>query len=642
MESTAHPPVKTSFRGETAERQLGRLFGSYRAEALREELFELFSEPAYFRDLTTDHSCFLQGGRGTGKTTVLRSLSYQGRFAAQPDMRPGDLDHVGIYYRVNPNRTSAFRGEELSESAWSRLFAHYVNLIVVLEFLRFLRWHESLADTPFRPPQSLWTKTAATLNLRDCASLESLYTQVELALRQFEAHINNVGDQEESPNLSLQGAPIDTLLEGLKSHDEFRDMKFFILVDEYEKLQDYQQVVFNTLIKQSGEYYCFKVGVRELGLRTRETLSPYEYLVAPADFALIDIDSELRDDRFAKFAEDVCNQRLARLSPGDDTILRSVSELLPGLSEEEEAEKLGVESHRDRIIQAVADEDEELAELLKDRSGLEVYFVDYWARGSGESIVNIARDCVQQSDEWKNRIGNYSYSSLFTIMKGKRGIRKYYCGWKVFTILASGNIRYLLQLVDRSLAAHLREGKSLSSPVSAKTQTKVAQAVGLKALTDFSGLSIHGAQVTKLQLGLGRLFGQFAADPVGHTPEVNEFSVSPSEDLDREERDRVTEILRASVMDLALRWAPGTKPTDAGETREPEYRPHPILSPYFVFSHRRKRKMSLSEAELVGLLDHPKDTINSLLARSQRTPVDIDDELPEQLDFFEAYYRGSD
>ena len=53
----------------------------YRAEWLRNRIFELFTKPAYFPDLETRGLSVLIGGRGTGKTTVLRTLSYEGKFA---------------------------------------------------------------------------------------------------------------------------------------------------------------------------------------------------------------------------------------------------------------------------------------------------------------------------------------------------------------------------------------------------------------------------------------------------------------------------------------------------------------------------------------------------------------------------------
>jgi len=46
------------------EEQLNSLFGSYRAEWLREQLFDLFTEPNYFPGLTTNRPCVLVGGRG--------------------------------------------------------------------------------------------------------------------------------------------------------------------------------------------------------------------------------------------------------------------------------------------------------------------------------------------------------------------------------------------------------------------------------------------------------------------------------------------------------------------------------------------------------------------------------------------------
>jgi hypothetical protein len=65
----------------TPREQLSHLFGSYKAEWLKEQLFDLFTEPTYFPELQTARPCILVGGRGTGKTTVLRSLSYDGQFA---------------------------------------------------------------------------------------------------------------------------------------------------------------------------------------------------------------------------------------------------------------------------------------------------------------------------------------------------------------------------------------------------------------------------------------------------------------------------------------------------------------------------------------------------------------------------------
>lgn len=65
---------------KTTLKKLNESFGSYRAEWLKDDIFKLFAEPSYFTALQDNRPCVLEGGRGTGKTTVLRGLSYQGQY----------------------------------------------------------------------------------------------------------------------------------------------------------------------------------------------------------------------------------------------------------------------------------------------------------------------------------------------------------------------------------------------------------------------------------------------------------------------------------------------------------------------------------------------------------------------------------
>jgi hypothetical protein len=64
---------------------------------------------------------------------------------------------------------------------------------------------------------------------------------------------------------------------------------------------------------------------------------------------------------------------------------------------------------------------------------------------------------------------------------------------------------------------------------------------------------------------------------------------------------------------------------------------HPIFSPFFEFSHRKKRKLVLSEVDLLGLVHDSSKTIQAILARNNRT---LDEPLPEQLSLFKGYYDG--
>jgi hypothetical protein len=623
---------------ESPQEELSTLFGSYKAEWLSERMFELFTEPAYWPALMTQRPCILEGGRGTGKTTVLRLLAHEGQYALGGHKAQvfDENSFLGFYERVDTNRVRAFRGPEIPEETWIRIFAHYLNLRLVHSVLRFTTWYADHLGREDLICGELAEMVAASLNLDEASDQATLVKTVRAGLLKLEAEVNNVGEGVPT-GLSMQKAPVDVLMEGLGRSLPGKD--FFFLFDEYENFSAYQQRVVNTFIKHSGTSYTFKVGVREFGLRTKETLNPSEQLTSPADYVKIRIADKLGGSNFSEFAAQVCNSRLARLKAARPDSPMDIRRVLPGLSEEEEAIRLKVDAV---LAKPLASLRSKLTKVEWDDFSaaprLEQLLVIRWGEGQGEPVEELVRDYLKGSPEWTNRVNNYSYALLFTLQRGRGrgGIQKYYCGWEVFTALAAGNIRYLLELVEQTLLLQVEEGGHLGKPVDQAVQTRAAQRVGRKNLTELEGLSVHGARLTKLVLGLGRIFQLLALEPIGHTPEVNEFEVSEGDPAEPAVTKDVDELLPFAVSQLALLRKPGTKlSNDPSDTRDYDYRLHPIFSPTFVFSHRQKRKMSISPSELLEVIAAPQEAIPALLARRQRT---VDEALPEQLNFFEAYF----
>src|ERR1017187_309726 len=628
----------------SAQEKLSELFGSYKAEWLRDYVFDLFTEPSYFPALMTPRPCILLGGRGTGKTTVLRGLSYEGEFAigGRDTAKIRDWPFYGFYYRVNTNRVAAFRGGELPQEQWIRLFGHYFNLIGCDLVMKFLRWYQLHTLEPVYLSRDTCDLIAAALHLDASDDLPSLAGSITMALTRFEAYINNVSDGR-FPGLSMQGAGLDTLLEGLVQNSSFAGKYFYFLLDEYENFEDYQQQVINTLIKHSGALYTFKVGVRELGWRRRTTLNENEQLISPADYVRINIPEYLEGERFADFAKAVCNDRLSKLASSLNTPPLDISSVMKGMSEDEEANALGVGPMVDDLKLKLALEGAPPAVLneVEAMPPLEAYLIYAWARAQHHSCLYEFENRRARPQEWATRYSNYKHSLLYTLRSGKRGIRKYYCGWDVLVLLAAGNIRYVLELIDNALLLHLRSGGRPDDQVPAETQTLAAQNVGRKNLAELEGLSVHGAQLTKLLLGLGRIFQVMAADAIGHTPELNQFHLEETNGElieSADEQDRALRLLDAAVMHLALVRSRGSKPADETDTREYDYMIHPVYSAFFVFSYRKKRKMLLSERDLLRLILKPKEAIRDILERHHRSD---DTDLPQQALPFSAYYRGT-
>jgi hypothetical protein len=272
-----------------------------------------------------------------------------------------------------------------------------------------------------------------------------------------------------------------------------------------------------------------------------------------------------------------------------------------------------------------------------------LYLLRFWSQAGNGPVIKQLRDALQNPAEWADRYNNYLYSTLFTIRKGKRGIRKYYAGWSVITQLADGNIRFLLELVHQSFLRHFDEGGKLDRPITPRHQTEAAQQVGKAGLAELEGISVEGGRLTKLLLSLGRIFQVLAETPEGHTPEATQFyldEVDDSAHVVAPKASDVDGILRQAVMHQALVRSAGNKPLDEADTKEYDYRVHPIFAPFFNYSYRQKRKLKLTGRQLLGLVHKPRETIKDVLLKNNRRDDDDAEGLPDQLRLFEGFYHG--
>ena len=590
--------------------RLDELFGSYKAEWLNEKIFHFFAAPSYFTSLKDKRPCVLMGGRGTGKTTVLRGLSYKGQYALNnDDIDKFDLNsYVGVYFRCDTNHVHAFNGKGIDNETWMKIFAHYFNLILTSEILEFVAWHKELKPDDEVLPERACCLIATSLHLGDDISdYKKLMDVLETAMYKFQADINNIADGN-MPMLSLAGDPIKIVTEQAEKLRQFRDKTFYLLIDEYENLLDSQQQIVNTLLKHVPQSYTIKIGVREMGWRVKHTMNPQESVIDPADYVLFNIVDEFTDetpDKFESFARNVCQLRIKDLLE-EDGVEFDIEQALGNLPYEEEAVKLGVE--QTSLYKNIL-EYEKKSGMDLDVSPLYKFFLSYWSENHKLMFKDEIADYLSNTKIWNTRYENYKYSLLFKIRtgRGSGGIQKYYAGWSTFVKLANGNIRYLMELVYRSYYLYLQEGGDIAKPVSADIQTKAARNVGWKNLTELEGTWSNGAQLTRMVQTLGTIFSRLAKEGENSAPETVQF------EIEGERSERTEELLQAGIMNLALIRMPANKQSGRGSVKEFMYSLHPIFAPYFIYSFRRKRKMGLSDAEFLLCVDNPKKAVKDIL-----------------------------
>lgn len=611
------------------------LFGDNRAEWPPDRFGELFVEPAYFRKLEALRPSLLEGGRGTGKTTALRSLRFDAT-AERLNAQGGsfsDQEHLGIFVRINKNRVHAFQGAALEVGAWSRAFAHYFNLVACLEMVRLAQWLQLQQRLELSRPSI--AQIAADLAVDASDSLSDLGAAIRDGISRLQLYVNNVPALDQ-PVLSLSESPLRTFADVLAHDGLLESRTIFCCIDEYENLLPTQQAVLNTYVKHAEPPLSYKVGVRKNGLKTHHTLDGKDVLEVPNDYRRIKIE----DEGFEHFAKAVADVRLRRARSLGAAAPARIEELLPSLGLAEESRRLGAEAVADGVQSELAAADPELARWFAGLPKTDGYFLRYWAESEQKPIDELARSWREDDAPWRTRLNNYRYASLFWLSVGRKGarIRKYYCGLKTVLTLAHGNIRYFLELIDEAIAEHFsRHGPPSDSDnelaLDPVAQTQAAREVGLRRLDQVEGLAEHGVELKRLVLAIGKVFFELARAPLGRTPEVTQFVLSGNP----ASVQKIRKLLDEGVAYLAFDVAPRTKATTAVEMRDDEYRLHPIFCAFFEISHRRKRRTTFDADHLLQVLQKPSKAISSMLEGAEQT---AETELPDQLAFFSTFFGG--
>lgn len=611
--------------------QLSPLFSDYRGEWSAAVFGNLFIAPPYFAKLEGVRPCFLIGGRGTGKTTALRSLRFDSTAARlRADSLPYDsIQYYGIYVRVNKNRVRPFQGSDLSPDQWSKCFGHYFNLLCGIELCQLALWlNASQGERAID-----FARVSRAYHLDEASTCQKLLSAMSSAVTDLEFFVNNP-KRLHPPILSMAEAPVRTFVEVLAEASCLGGRPVFCCIDEYENLLDTQQGIINGYIKHAQPPLSYKVGVKRGGLRCRATVDSSDVISTPDDYYEIDIATE----GFDLFAAEVVEHRLQRAKTLGIEVAETLDDFLPELPFGVEADLLGCGPVAERVMEEIlAHGDQPLVKWARAIPKNQLYFVQYWSEAGNGSVADLASSWRDDPEPWNTRLGNYGYASLFWLSRGRKGarIRKYYAGSRTLLALASGNIRYFIELIDESLNLVLGDPtlrKRWNGALPPAQQTRAARAVGKRRLDQIDKLSEHGSEIKRLALAIGKVFFEYARDPIGKSPELNSFVVAGSD----EARDRLLPILSEGVSNLTFEATPRTKATSTREIRDDEFRLHPIFAPFFEYSHRRKRRCTFRAETLLDVLQNPARALGEMLGGVQVR----DEDLPQQLAMFTMFFES--
>ena len=344
----------------------------------------------------------IEGIRGSGKTMILKYLSYtiQKEFIKDKSVN-GKLAYLrnnsfGTYFRYKKDFCSSIYRLDCDQKLKDIIFMQYFELFVSREMI------ESIDDIyEGKAPQEMLKAVSSALSfhadsLSDVVKRITDYTTLMDKII-GESIFDNSWQEKILPLLANGDYLINLVSHITEEVDEWKDILFSVILDEYENLDVFSCLV-NTLIKQVDEKckLTYRIGMRPAGMeKDNSTRVGVERLQVDRDYILrklVFIDS----NEYRKFAIEVSHKRLNNIDVYAKNGLTDISALL-GKNEDIdfEAEVVAKGTKQFELISKVFSDDNErkkAIELISNNEKLlEMYNILLVSRG--EKYQEVAETC---------------------------------------------------------------------------------------------------------------------------------------------------------------------------------------------------------------------------------------------------------
>ena len=588
---------------------------------------------------------FLVGGKGGGRTHLLRYFSYPlQRLRYKSDLVRGIQEdgYVGIYFRCGGLNSSRFSGKRQDPDTWAAVFSYYteiwlgrlaLDLITDLHSASTSKSNEDEASRFVKAVVSLFD-VELPLDPGDGEPLQALTNAFQKTQKQLDIAINNAA-LSHSLDVSIPVTP-GRLVFGIPAAASqhlptFSGIIFAYLLDEFENLTIEQQRYVNTLIREKQLPTTFLVGSRQWGLRTHVTLSAGEENKQGSEYELTVLEEIYRakDHSYPRFCESIVRKRLHSVGidtgsspslydyfakPGDNGVLleeqaklHSGRRINPDVRPpwivrlESQLSSSGNTGNVPNLLALVSFPESPLHEKL-------AIFLFYRAWADGRNLVEAARanrhdiEQLLASSDGNSLSTTYKHyqRDLYAQLLEELNLDQEYYGLEDL-IRMSGflprNLIVLLKQVTR-WSIFLGEKPFRGEKVSQKAQKEGVREASKWFLSDAKGLGLVGEETQVAVRRLGSLLRdmRFSDKPVEvscSTFATDRQGLSPL----------ATRSLDAAISHSLILEVPKGRLERNSQVLQHKYQLNPMLAPMFKLSLARRGSANFSAAVLNAIFD---------------------------------------
>lgn len=236
-------------------------------------------------DPTSKKSSFILGGKGTGKTHLLRHFSYASTKLRHPNLSGLEIirndGFVGVFLRANALDASRFdTSNENEKGKWQILFAIFLELKLTENLLdTLIDIEKTSTDYKFNTKgllEILSSEISQETYFAQIKSLEELKIWLKKASKKINTAINNYAFTS-TLDLIPPFTPGSLSLKFKKALDEwhpvFKDISLVYLIDEIENFYSIEhQEVIQSFIRYGEGMTTFRISGRLYAIKTYSTI----------------------------------------------------------------------------------------------------------------------------------------------------------------------------------------------------------------------------------------------------------------------------------------------------------------------------------------------------------------------------------
>lgn len=536
---------------------------------------------------------FLEGGRGTGKSMLLRRLTAQATIAAARIKNPTatyddvEEDYFGVYLKLTRGYYEQFLSVDTVNSSVSTLLAqHELNIEVFDAFVDTMKWlwrHHALPVLDDHLAElvhdlnALFPRAPRVERLEDLRDKVVKFEQDQINAYYCESAFGNaptyIGSAQQTVSFLRTLSKIfrDRLFPN-------REIRLFLLIDEFETLVELQQVAINTALKMRLPDLTLKIGVRKSGRKTFATFTGGDPIQDPRDFTDVPLDYDPASQQYIDLLRGIAEKRLTAA----DYRNHNINDYLP--ANPHTAEVTGPELEDELVIS--------------------------WNAGQrrSESITDVFRQ-------------HAGLAAVYRVLS-RKGKRKSYCGFEQYALLSSGIVSNFIELCKYAFFFALSDELPLEDKpqIPSYLQTDAAYAVSHRLFATLDGnVPDVGFLLKQLVGDLGRILrSRLLRHP--SEPEANRFEVTNYAELQRPENQLVAKVIASGVTWSALHLEGVGKaflPKNASRPANAQLVINRIYCPALGISPRSRWRVRITVKDLADLIDSAqRDIAYKRLSRS--------------------------